>query len=1331
MITRLFRCFLTCATGLVLVAGAAHAQVSINSVRATNVGTTAFTVVWSTSAPSSPDLDVFSDAAGTNEISATLGLEFFPVQSGDVSVINNYAARAARRTLQGKTVLQQAVAVRVTGLAPDTSYWVRPRSFDSGGADNAAGPVPLVAVRTAKITSLVTDARLLSVRFTAPGLEGAIAVLSGPPGTLPLSAVIGDSAPADTAVFPLSDLVFAATGTNAFFFGPTDITLFVLGKDAPAGATQHTITFGTQFIVAGPVAIDSGTPTPAPLFTLQPSSVAVLAGQTAIFSAEASGTPAPSYQWQIKPAGSDTWTDLANTGAFSGATSTQLLVGPTTSGMSGDQFRCLADNGVPPAATSAAATLSIGTGAASVALSNLNQVYTGSPRSVTVTTEPAGLATSVTYDGGTSAPIAPGSYAVLATITAPGYTGAASGTLNIAKATQTITFPAIGDRAFGEPAFPLNASASSGLPVAFSVVSGPATISGNLLTITAQGTITVRAIQSGNGNYTAAEPVERIFAASKSVATVTLGGLTQVYSGTGRTATATTSPGGLAVTFTYDGSAVPPVHVGTYAVVGTINDANYSGSASGTLTITKAGLIARADSKVRPQGAANPALTFTYVGLLGSDRPASIDVAPAISTTATESSPAGSYPITLSGGSDDTYTLTLQGGTLTITPVDVPTAPTINTQPAGATVPVGGTATFTVEAGGTAPLAYQWFKNGDAITGATAATLTITNVRRTDEGSYSVRVTNPHGQAVSRIATLTVPRPANAPVILDEPDDIVVKQRAKAVFRVSASGDPTLTYQWRKGSTNIAGATKPKLVIESVRPADEGQYSVVVTNPHGTATSRSATLTVRGKSHRGTYFGRFSDGGHWACEIDDDNFGLWCGFARGARIPFLSRRVACDDEGRFRFGSGALAQLRPAGVASIASASPQEDPGYLFDLLIGDDGAISGTVGALGLTVAGNRTPETGPTGAISGLYEAGAPETGAVSYTFVGSTGEVYVATLIGDTIDTGLGTITGVGAISVTTESGAAVTGTVDASTSVAATTVTTASGSVGFTGANNDARDDLEKLINISTRGPVQTGSGLLIAGFVIQGDQPKRVLMRAVGPTLGSRFGVPGSLPAVHLDLFKGATLLASADDWAEASNAGQIIDATRLVGGFQLATNSSDAAVLLTLTPGSYTVHVSGRGGATGVSLVEVYDATEGDIAPDQRVMNISTRGFVGAGGDVQIAGLSINGSVPKRVLIRGVGPGLSRFGVTGVLADPHLRLFNAAGQSFATNDDWAAAPNAADIQAVAAQVRAFSLAADGKDAVLLVSLAPGIYTVHLSGVDGGTGVGLIEVYDVD
>jgi hypothetical protein len=1331
MMTRLLRTCFALVAGTLAAASAAHAQVTISSARATNVGTTALTVVWSTSAPSTPDLDVFTDAGATQEISATLGLEFFPVQAGDASVVNNYAARVARRTLQGKTMLQQAVAVRVTGLTPDTTYYLRPRSFDSGGQDNAAAPAQLVAVRTARLTSLVTDARLLSVRFTTPGLEGAVAVLNGPAGTLPLSAVIGDSAPADTAVFPLSDLVYAATGTNAFFFGPTDITLFVLGKDAPAGATQHTITFGTQFIVAGPVAIDSGTPTPAPLFTLQPSSVAVLAGQTAIFSAEASGTPAPTYQWQVKPAGSDTWTNLANTGAYSGATSTQLLVGPTTTGMGGDQFRCIADNGVPPAATSAAATLTIGTGAASISLSNLNQVYGGAPRSVTVTTVPAGLAATVTYDGSTTAPINAGSYAVLATITAPGYTGATSGTLNIAKAPQTITFPAIGDRAFGEPAFPLNASASSGLPVTFEVVSGPATLSGNLLTITAQGTITVRAAQSGNANYAAAAPVERIFAASKSVATVTLGSLSQVYTGTGRSATATTSPAGLAVTFTYDGAVTPPVAVGSYAVVGTIQDANYSGSATGTLTITKASLIARADNKSRPQGTANPALTITYVGLLGADTPASINTPPSISTTATDASAAGSYPITLSGGSDETYTLTLQNGTLTITPVDVLTAPAINTQPASVTVAVGATAAFTVEAGGTAPLAYQWFKNGDAIPGATAATLTITNVQRTDEGSYSVRVTNTVGQAVSRIATLTVPRPANAPVILDEPDDIVVKQRAKAVLRVSAAGDPTLTYQWRKGATNIAGATTPKLVIENVRPADEGQYSVVVTNPHGTATSRSATLTVRGKSHRGTYFGRFSDGGHWACDIDDDNFGLYCGFARGAKIPFLSRRVACDDEGRFRFNSGALAQLRPAGIASIASAGPQEDPGYLFDLLIGDDGTISGTVGGLGLSVTGNRTPETGPTEALSGLYEAGASESGSVSYTFVGSTGEVYVATLIGDTIDTGLGTISTGGAIVVTTEAGAAVTGSVDASTSVVATTVTTTSGAVSFTGANNDARDDLEKLINISTRGPVQTGSGLMIAGFVIQGDQPKRVLVRAVGPTLGSRFGVPGSLSSVHLDLFKGATLLASADDWAEATNAGQIIDATRLVGGFQLATNSSDAAVLLTLTPGSYTVHVSGRDGATGVSLVEVYDATEGDIAPDQRVMNISTRGFVGAGGDVQIAGFSINGSVPKRVLIRGIGPGLSRFGVTGVLTDPHLRLFNAAGQSFATNDNWAAAPNAADIQTVAAQVHAFSLAADGKDAVLLVSLAPGIYTVHLSGVDGGTGVGLIEVYDVD
>ena len=160
---------------------------------------------------------------------------------------------------------------------------------------------------------------------------------------------------------------------------------------------------------------------------------------------------------------------------------------------------------------------------------------------------------------------------------------------NVTKAAQTLTFNTLSAKIYGDAPFTVSATASSALSPVFSIVSGPATIIGSTVTITGVGTVVVRAAQAGNANYTAATSVDQNFTVSKGTATVTLGGLTQSYTGTAHPATATTTPAGLAVTFTYDGSVTSPINAGSYAVTGTIiNSLLYQGSTSGTLVIGKA-----------------------------------------------------------------------------------------------------------------------------------------------------------------------------------------------------------------------------------------------------------------------------------------------------------------------------------------------------------------------------------------------------------------------------------------------------------------------------------------------------------------------------------------------------------------------------------------------------------------------------------------------------------------------------------------------------------------------------------------------------------------------
>ncbi len=265
----------------------------------------------------------------------------------------------------------------------------------------------------------------------------------------------------------------------------------------------------------------------------------------------------------------------------------------------------------------------------------------------------------------------------------------------------------------------------------------------------------------------------------------------------------------------------------------------------------------------------------------------------------------------------------------------------------------------------------------------------------------------------------------------------------------------------------------------------------------------------------------------------------------------------------------------------------------------------------------------------------------------------------------------------------------------------------------------------LSNLSLRAQVDAGSSL-VAGFVIGPGPGKTVLLRAVGPELAA-FGVSGPLADPKLELYDG-----SGAKIAENDNAGtDAAAAATAVGAFPLAAGGKTAALVATLSPGSYTAQISGVGGTGGATLVEIYETA----ATGSRIVNLSARAPVGTDGNLLISGFTVApGAGTRPLLIRAIGVTLALFGVTGALGDPTLVLFSGAAK-IAENDNWGSpiGPTAADaltLHSAFTQTGAFALSGGSRDAALLVDLPPGSYTIQVRGASGGTGLALVEIYAV-
>jgi hypothetical protein len=533
--------------------------------------------------------------------------------------------------------------------------------------------------------------------------------------TVPVSAV----GPVDQNVCPGDTAVFStvASGTPPYSYawlkngsalsGQTNSSLTLANVSASNAATYSVIVTGVIGKVTNSAILSLNSPVTV---TAAPVGQASVAGGSATFSVTATGTSL-SYQWLFngsvvgtassltlnslttsqagtytvivsgtcnsvtnsatltvtKAAATVTLGSLSQTydGTAKAATATTTPSGLTVS------FTYNGSATVPTAAGSytvvgtindanyqgnATGTLVIGQATAAVELGSLSQTYDGSARAATATTTPSGLAVTYTYNGSATVPTAAGSYTVVGTINDANYQGSATGTLVIGQATGEIELGSLSQTYDGSAKAATATTTPGGLTVSFTY-DGSATVPTAAGSYTVVGTINDANYQ---GNATGTLVI------GQATAAVELGSLSQTYDGSARAATATTTPSGLAVTYTYNGSATVPTSAGTYTVVGTINDANYQGNATSTLVINKATLTVTAENKSKFCGQANPALTASYSGFVNGENAGVLTSPVALNTMATASCGAGEYPISASGAATANYTISYVSGTLTV-----------------------------------------------------------------------------------------------------------------------------------------------------------------------------------------------------------------------------------------------------------------------------------------------------------------------------------------------------------------------------------------------------------------------------------------------------------------------------------------------------------------------------------------------------------------------------------------------------------------------------------------------------------------------------------------
>lgn len=534
--------------------------------------------------------------------------------------------------------------------------------------------------------------------------------------------------------------------------------------------------------------------------------------------------------------------------------------------------------------------------------------------------------------------------------------------------------------------------------------------------------------------------------------------------------------------------------------------------------------------------------------------------------------------------------------------------PTISIQPLDQEVAPGQSVSFRVLVAGSS-LSYQWLKDGLPIANATSATYTIGSAQTSDQGVYSVRIASAGGTIDSQPGTLTITPPGGGPILItSRPLSLHVEVGQAVSFSVTASG-PSLAYQWLKNGAAIANATGSTFSIASAQNADVANYTVRITSGAATETA-TAKLLVGAATAGITITTQPSNvtvnaGQPATFTVAAAGTGLsyqWLkngGAIGGATGPSHTiAATAAADAGVYsvRISSGATTVTSASATLTVNGSQPSGPSARLVNLSILTGIDAPNESFTMGYVVGGAGTSGSKPI-----LIRAAGPTLGAAPFNIPGALADPKIELFAGATKTTEndnwggtpalITAFSSVGAFSYvnTTSLDAAALANIGAGDNSVRV-----SGTGGGTGTVIAELYDSTPFVNLTATSPrlvnvsvlKHLGTGLT-AGFVIDGSGSKRVLIRAVGPTIGTPpFNVGGVVADPQLTLYSGPSIIGSNDNWGGGV---ELTAAFAQVGAFALPAASRDAALLVTLQPGAYTVQAGGVGGTTGVAIVEVYE----------------------------------------------------------------------------------------------------------------------------------------------